>query len=964
MPIERAFVGWDAPALPRVAAVLCDRYASADAIRLDRALLVLPGARAGRRLKELLLAESEARRLPLVPPRVATVGALPELLYEIDRPVAAVAVRRLVWAAALRAAGHERTGSVFGRRPDAGALHEWAGLARELFRLHGDLASAGLDFGEVAGRCAGVALHDDRARWDALAGVQSIYRSRLSALRLLDPDAARLAALRDGALHADGDLWLVGVVEMPETVRRMLHAVAAAGCHVRALVHAPQGQEAGFDELGCLRPAAWLDARVPVDDAGVRLVDRPEHQAVEVVRALAALGARYAGDEVAVAVPDPEVVPYIEQRLADAGVAAHYAAGTSLSTTAPFRLLRAVADYLDGRRVDALAALARHPDVLSWLAHRPAAPGLSFDAAGAWLRHLDAFRADRLPDVVPSDGFRRAGPAGAWAGALVSALDDELLGGLRGVAPLSEWVQRALALLARCYESRKLDPAAARDRQLIGALRALGEAAAPLAALPAGLDEPGAAPAALRLLLEECAGTAVPQDADAAAVELLGWLEMHLDDAPVAIVTGVNEPFLPASVGADAFLPNHVRAALGLVDADRRYARDAYQLSALLSSRRLVTLIGGRRTATGDPLRPSRLLFAADGETVARRIRHFYDDAAGQAAVAGAPPEEAGDDATAAAPDRRPFQVTGDLTFAPPRRIRVTAFADFIADPYMWALTSLLRLEPIDDDARELDPLGFGTLAHRVLESFGRSPGVHATDAAATFDSLAAILDAEMRERFGDEVAVAVKVQAEQLRARLRGFARWHADRIANGWRVVAVECGPAGEGAPFVVDGEPIHLSGRVDRVDYHAGRDEWAVFDYKTGDKRADPAKAYNQKDGRWVDLQLPLYRLLLPLLVHADGTPVLTGDGEARVRLGYIVLPGDPDSCGEAVVEWDDATLESAYDAARQVVRELRAGVVRFDRDRRPAYPEPRVEALLGRGQLGAEEDDEALAEVDAT
>ena len=111
-------------------------------------------------------------------------------------------------------------------------------------------------------------------------------------------------------------------------------------------------------------------------------------------------------------------------------------------------------------------------------------------------------------------------------------------------------------------------------------------------------------------LLDELSDLSLAPDPDRDAVELLGWLELRLDDAPVAVVTGFNEPILPESVNGHPFLPNSLRERLGLVCNARRYARDAYELTALVHSRERLHVIAGRRSSTGDPLRPSRLAFA------------------------------------------------------------------------------------------------------------------------------------------------------------------------------------------------------------------------------------------------------------------------------------------------------------------------------------------------------------------
>ena len=128
-------------------------------------------------------------------------------------------------------------------------------------------------------------------------------------------------------------------------------------------------------------------------------------------------------------------------------------------------------------------------------------------------------------------------------------------------------------------------------------------------------------------LLAEAEGAAIPPDPDRAAIELLGWLELHLDDAPVAIVTGFNEPYLPKTVNADAFLPNRLRSALGLEDNAARYARDAYQLTAILHSRDQVRLIAGRRNQHVEPVLAEHVRHECPHAIVVRPRMKAYSEA-------------------------------------------------------------------------------------------------------------------------------------------------------------------------------------------------------------------------------------------------------------------------------------------------------------------------------------------------
>lgn len=969
----RTFLGWNAPALPAAAALLCERYHRNDALRMDDALVVVPGGRAGRRLKELLLERADDLGLPLIPPRVVTVGAVPELLIEPDRPLLEPPRSRLVWLETLRQSSQERLEPLFARLPAPDAVRDWAGLAREVDALHISAASAGLRFEEVAERCGDLPLFDDRERWTVLAELQRAYEDRVAALGLSD---RHLERLRRRPLSGDAptDVWLVAVSDMPPVIHRLL-ADAATERRVVALVHAPENRADAFDTLGCVATEAWLGEHVPIPEERLEVVDRPEHQAACAAAFMAGLGGDYAAEEVAVAVPDASVVPYLEERLEAVGVPTRNAAGDRLDRTAPYRLLGAIADWLDGGRFEALAALARHPDLESLVGTGPAVA-------------LDAYFNEHLP-AQARGAFRSMGGKAEHreAAESVRAAVEELVQPLNGSRRLGEGVAAALEVLGRVYGKRDLVPHRPGDRRLLQSLERLARAADALRGLPPSLD-PACTPAtAIRMVLDEAAGDAIPPDPDRSAVELLGWLEMQLDDAPVAVVTGLNEPFLPGSVTAHAFLPNSLRTHLGLLDNDRRYARDAYQLTAILHARKEVFLISGRRSTTGDPLRPSRLLLAADPETVARRVRRFYDDdrvdeggGAGEGAdetkrgrdPSGAPAgngKPAGDrsGASLASGFRLPPQPILELE-APISRLRATDFSRLLADPYSFALERALKLEPVDDDAQELDGLGFGWLAHRVLEAFGRreeplnQPGeavVDETDPAAVAQYLDRLLDQAFDGRYGDAAHIAARVQREQLRARLHRFAVWHAGWISDGWQVQAVECSTPKEGLPMMVDGEPMNISARIDRVDYHPGRGEWAVFDYKTSDRGDGPEKTHRKgrKEKEWVDLQLPIYHWLLPQLQGDEG-PVAPSARPDRIRLGYVLLPRDLECVGEEMADWGQAELEEALDVARDLIRLVRQGRFEFDADTRARWPDPRMEALLGRGQLsGVDEDSDA-------
>ncbi len=299
----------------------------------------------------------------------------------------------------------------------------------------------------------------------------------------------------------------------------------------------------------------------------------------------------------------------------------------------------------------------------------------------------------------------------------------------------------------------------------------------------------------------------------------------------------------------------------------------------------------------------------------------------------------------------------------------MTDFRAIIDDPYRFALGRCLRLEAIDDRAAEMDGLAFGSLAHRVLEALGRDDAIHSDDADAVNAALQRLLDAEARRTFGDHPHPAVVIQIEQMRERLACFARWQAARVAAGWRTVGVELGFGGRRAEqpagrLVVDGRPIALHGKIDRVDHHAAEDRWAVLDYKTTDALKTPRQQHGPlksgpRAGQWTDLQLPLYRELLRAWVDESGRRVLDDAAIDAADLGYLRLPRDTaDFDTEALGDWSDDDLAAAREAAEQCVRVVRAGVFEFDPERGGGWFDEF--ALIVGATLFAEADDEQAAD----
>jgi RecB family exonuclease len=926
MPIKRHFLDWSSPALPAAAEYLISRCGHGQALDLSQVIIVAPGSRAGRRLLEILVQRAAEASLRLTPPEIVTEGRVPELLYTPKRPFADELTQKLAWADALRSMPPEERQPLLPHPPASNDTSRWLELGDLLRRVHLELAADGLDFAHVLARGPKVAGFAEQDRWSVLREVQAAYLRRLDELQLWDVQTARLVAIQQREIATDKDLVVLGAVDLNTTLRQMLDLVADK---VTALVHAPQQLADRFDEHGCLVPAAWLKAEIPLKGDQFERADGPADQADAVARWLASLNARYRSDEVVIGVPDESLAPQLLRQLTQCGISGRWAIGQRLAETGPYRLLVALAEYAERRQFADFARLVRHPDVQQWLCEQlqgSTAKGVD------WLTVLDEYHETFLP--LRLDIERLAREAQDERNKLSRTLldlatqIDQLLNVPRidRPAPLAEWIEPLRHALAAIYGGRMIQRDEPADHYLEQSLRAIAGAAGQLRNVPQELQPNVTFSQATRLALAPLAAETLPPLPDPNAVELLGWLELALDDAPALVVTSLNEGIVPQSVTADSFLPNELRRHLELDDNDRRYARDAYALSVLVASREKLRLVVGHRDADGNPLAPSRLLFAADAETVAQRaVKLFGEPPAGASRrllLAGLPPAPK---VSALSPPRpQPLR-------EPEGRISVTQFRSYLACPYRYYLRHVLKLQVLRDTSEELDGGTFGELVHDVLQLFGRAEqvrGLAEADAIFAFldERLLAIAEARYGLRHGRP---AVRMQVEQIRRRLQAFAEIQAQRTADGWRIIHSEDTQKQLAIEFDVDGRSTTLYGRIDRIDWHPQTDTILVLDYKTADAGDSPEKVHRRGD-EWFDLQLPLYRHLL-------GSVPLTGGPSARskVELAYFNLPKDVTQTSVQQAEWSADDLAQADETARDVIRNIRREIFWPPADPPPAF-----------------------------
>jgi ATP-dependent helicase/nuclease subunit B len=884
--VHRHLLPWDRPLPAQAAAWLARGWEGSGPLDLGGVWVFVPTRQSGRRLREALAEHAAARGSAVLAPRVV----LPEdlLVPATDGPAASVASRletQLAWAEVLRTADAEDFRAVFPVDPPARNFAWAARLAAQLQRLQSTLGENGLRLHDVIRR-AGDGLPETE-RWTQLAELERRCDALLAACGRREAQAARIESARLPATP-EGVTRLV-LLATPDPLPLAVGVLAEFARHlpVDVVVFGPAGETELFDEWGRPREAAWSRRSLGLTDfaSQVRLCADAAEQAARVTE----LARQYGGPEgaLAVGVADAEVAPALENGLRSAGLAVFNPGGRPRRRDGLHALLATLAALVRDPAFDQVEALARCPDFMAWLAGRA---GEGFSPA-AMLKELDDLRARHLPATIPG-ALDHAAQRPAARAALEGA--QELRAQLTG----GEFPGNAAAALGTVFGARRVPGGSALAESAAAWMEVLREAG------EARRNFPGLTAAEWwELTLAHYGESLRFEPRPAGAVDLLGWLELLWEDAPHLVVTGLNDGCVPESVAGDPFLPEALRARLGLKTNEARFARDVYLLAALAAARTnagRLDLLVGKVSAAGDPLRPSRLLLRCEEAELPRRVAALFR------------PAEA---ARPSLPWRRAWRLTPPVV-APPSRVSVTAFRDYLRCPFRFYLKHVLRMETVDPFKSELDALDFGTLCHVALEAIGREPALRdCTDAAVLREFLLAQVDRRSRDRYGAELTLPLIVQLESARQRLARAAEVQAEQRAAGWVIEQVE-------RKFELALGTIIVSGKIDRVERNPGAGTVRVVDYKTSDQGVSPLAAHVRNarraetapewarfavDGKelvWTDLQLPLY------------LEALAGEGGGTAVGGYFNLPK---AVGEtALVLWE------GYDAKwRAAARRCAAG-----------------------------------------
>jgi ATP-dependent helicase/nuclease subunit B len=238
--------------------------------------------------------------------------------------------------------------------------------------------------------------------------------------------------------------------------------------------------------------------------------------------------------------------------------------------------------------------------------------------------------------------------------------------------------------------------------------------------------------------------------------------------------------------------------------------------------------------------------------------------------------------------------------FSRARSFTASELEQYAACPYRFLLQNILKLEPLEELALQLDSLERGQIVHEVLALFHRRVNEFLGHPGSPLEldesDFARLLQNALRESLPSPSPNPLRNALREVDRRL--ITRWLADyrnqhqRYDKLWEKYQSPpvpeffeasfgrskhhsgAGSTDEPLEFFAGKETIRVAGRIDRIDTGkiADKNIYNVLDYKTGGS----IKVSLENVGRGLALQLPLYCLAVAelLLNNRDALPWRAG------------------------------------------------------------------------------------------
>jgi ATP-dependent helicase/nuclease subunit B len=834
---------WKKPLLPQLVDYLLQKSTTDTPLSLDHLLIIAPTRQSGRRLLEALTQIAHQHEKGLLPPLILTPDAL--LRRSCSLPVASKSLVLTTWTNVLM----ETKASIATPPPNIQISEDtwFLQIARQLERVQSQVGPYGLSFSQIAAKTN--PTNKDPERWQQLAELEHIFRERLKDMGKLCPQEARLLAAQHPTLPSNTRHILLASPSPSPLILQLMQAAQQQGISCTVLQYGPNDPQA-WDEYGLPAPKFWHQQNLRLSDRYHFHVSYGPHELASTL--YQQLRSLPADQPCAIGIPDPQLLPAIEQELTNKGIAAYNPSGQALHFSEAGRLLLAIQDFLRQSSFHATWNLLRHPAFFQVILRRE---GLSRGRTHQhFLSEIDKLEENHLCHSMESlrdvlEGHSRQFPCMQVA---LLHLED-----WQRMAKENHPEQALEEVLLQFIGDRTLAPSIPEDRAYIAALQELSDILQQFRELRTHFPDISQA-TFYSLLGSQLQEAIVYAERPANSIDLQGWLEMLWEPSPHLILAGMHNDVLPSHIRGDAFLPERLREFIGIETNLQRSGIDAYLLHSVLECRRetgQVEMLLARWGVDNQIIHPSPLLLHIKEEDVLlRQVRDL---------IQYQPPLPQQPQRTFPTPIHLPVPEDTKKT------IPITAFKVWLDNPFDFLLQHRLHWKIRHHRKQAMNEADIGNLLHHTMEAC--IPTIHKEQ--LPHDKIVDLFETKAREllqkQYGNQPHFLLELQWENIKKRLYHCATIEEELIQEGWTILHIE-----QKLSFPLRDYTLH--GRIDRIDYHSEKNLYRIIDYKTGSNSYSFSKKIvsrtaplllpeieftkntkgKEEHHRWTDLQMPLY------------------------------------------------------------------------------------------------------------
>ena len=677
------YLGWDGPAVEKAAAYLIGNPEGHAPVDLHGTIIMAPTLQAGRRLHEVMTLRCSRRNTVMLSAMIVT----PNHFFSTGTSgpkTASPALAKIIWTRVLSSADLAGYKHLFPGRSIRGDQDKfiWSLNTAEIIDgLRQELADGGYTIRSVIEKHGNDLEELDR--WNDLAKLERLYLDKLEALKLEDACMAKMR--RAFVPEVDSSVKRIAVVAVPDPSLLAIRSLEKLSetIPVEVLVYAPEEMKDDFDGWGRPIPEKWAKMNVDIPDwaRNVCVESSPSAQSNRVKEEIES-DSTFGPLDITIGVPDISVVPFLKNDLLSLGMPAFDPSDIAFETHTLGRLIEYVVAMLQGPSYESTASLMRHPAYLRYLGEKHDIKALEL------LTQLDNFQNFCLPPTFERmlEPFKK-NPKGTHNHHYDFTLLGKALTVIKGhiAAFGKETFEDAWRTFFKdVYSTHTIDESIIDDRDFENAAAVVEDTLRELRDIPESMSALGSTQISA-VFMRRLRERSFHRERTDEVVDLQGWLELPWSDAPFMLVTGMNEEFVPGGSLSDAFLPDSLRVKLDLRHDLARFGRDVYLMRCIIESRRRngrTCLIAGKTGMTGDPLKPSRLMFRCENKELPQRAELFFNERRDETSRPGTEVLFKLDPAVAAEGEEPSDR----------KRISVTAFSDYLACPFRFYLGNVLGM--------------------------------------------------------------------------------------------------------------------------------------------------------------------------------------------------------------------------------------------------------------------------------